>query len=272
MIRSDARTLLLRDPLAAVETQDTYRAVRDWALRGMGYGLGDHPDTSGERHVLGLLKLRTPDTVTPVVFDVGANVGEYAESAQREFCGTAALYCFEPSAAAIAKLYERTQHGSEVLPIVGIYNFGLSDVTREAPLHTEALGSGMASVYPRRLAHFGRSLGVEERASFRRLDDVCKEIRVARIDLLKLDVEGHELAVLRGAGDMLTSGAIGMIQWEMGGCNLDSRTSFQDFWYVLSPHYDISRIVSDGLAPVPRYDERDEVFVCSNFVAVWRTP
>jgi hypothetical protein len=153
---------------------------------------------------------------------------------------------------------------------VELFPFGLSDATREAPLHTDALGSGMASVHPRRLAHFGRSMDVEERASFRRLDDVCAELGVTRIDMLKLDVEGHELAVLRGAGDMLTSGAIGMIQFEVGGCMLDAKVSFQDLWYQLAPKYDLFRVCSDGLAPIPTYREADEIYICANVCAVWR--
>lgn len=266
-LRDAARYLLQCEPEASVEAQQFYQAIHAWALRGMGYGLGDHPSTSGERGVLEMLKGRLPLSVTPIVFDVGANVGDYAMLAADVLGFGMSLHCFEPSTSAFAELRRRIgpqTHDTFAHP------FGLSDASRTAPLHTDALGSGMASVHPRRLAHFGRALAVEERATFRRLDDVCRELGVSRIDLLKLDVEGHELAVLRGTGDMLTSGAIGMIQWEMGGCNLDSRTTFQDLWYALHERYDIARVVVDGLVPMPRYREQDEVYVCSNFVAVWR--
>ena len=261
MIRHDARTLLMRQPHSSVEAQDVYRAVRDWAQRGMGYGLlADHPATSGERDVLEFLKSRMAGEA-PVIFDVGANVGLYAHEVVA--AGLAERYYgFEPSTEAFEKLYDAVKQG--------VYGLGLSDIEGTRPLYTDAPGSGMASVYDRRLDHFGRELGVEERAEFRRLDNVCRDLGVARIDLLKIDVEGHELAVLRGAGYMLRTGAIRMIQWEMGGCNLDSRTTFQDFWYLLHERYDLYRVVSDGLAAIPEYREQDEVFVCSNFVAVWR--
>ena len=274
-MRSAAVDLLQREPEPSVEAQELYRSVHVWALRGMGYGLGDHPTTSGERGALEVLAHRWELARRPglMVFDVGANVGDYAAMVLERFGGaTAWLHCFEPSPRAYVTLLDRMAARASVWPQTYSHLYGLSDADRTMSLHADALGSGMASVHPRRLAHFGRALDTEERATFRRLDDVCRGLDVDRIDLLKLDVEGHELAVLRGAGPMLTSGAIGMIQWEMGGCNLDSRTTFQDFWYALAPHYDLFRVVADGLVPVPAYREQDEIFICSNFVAIWRSP
>lgn len=255
-------SLLRSDPAPTADRQPYYEMLHAWALRGMGYGIGDHPATSGERGVLEVLARRCE---RPVVFDVGANVGDWAAMACERFGDAAQIDCFEPSVTAFDKLAKRLAGRAH-----GFHLHGLSDREESAALHTDALGSGMASVYRRRLDHFGRSFGDSVPVMLRRLDDVCAELSVTRIDLLKLDVEGHELAVLRGAGDMLTSGAIRMIQWEMGGCNLDSRTSLQDFWYLLHEHFDIFRIVSDGLAPITQYREQLEVFMCSNFVAIWR--
>lgn len=261
-LTNPARELLHNEPIASLEAQDLYEAVHAWALRGMGYGLGDHPATSGERGVLEVLAQRCE---RPVVFDVGANVGEWAAMVCDRFGDAAQIDCFEPSVTAFDKLAKRLAGR-----VHGFHLHGLSDAEATGVLYSDTPGSGMASVHDRRLEHFGREFGNSEPVMLRRLDDVCAELGVTRIDLLKLDVEGHELAVLRGAGDMLTSGAIRMIQWEMGGCNLDSRTSFQDFYYLLSPNYTLFRVVADGLAPIPQYREQLEVFICANFVAIWR--
>ena len=50
------------------------------------------------------------------------------------------------------------------------------------------------------------------------------------IDLLKLDVEGNELLALKGLSDSIEY--IKIIQFEFGGSNIDSRTYFQDFYYL----------------------------------------
>ena len=65
------------------------------------------------------------------------------------------------------------------------------------------------------------------------------------IDLLKLDVEGHELEVLRGGVRMFAQRRVKMVSFEFGGCNIDSRTYFRDFYYFFQENglQDIFRMV-----------------------------
>ena len=60
---------------------------------------------------------------------------------------------------------------------------------------------------------------------------IKKKLRNQEIDIMKLDVEGHELDVLEGSRKTINS--IKLIQFEFGGCNIDSKTFFQDFYYFL---------------------------------------
>ena len=55
----------------------------------------------------------------------------------------------------------------------------------------------------------------------RSLDSYCKEVGVEFIDIVKLDTEGYELAVLQGAESLLRSGRIGMVYTEV---------NFDRFW------------------------------------------
>jgi FkbM family methyltransferase len=232
------------------------------SVEGMNYGRGDDIYRSGEigamKYVASLLK-----GGKSVVFDVGANEGSYTRELSRFFLN-ADVYCFEPSHSTYAILK------SNVGDLSGVHlgNFGLGKETGEAELYySEAEGSGIASVYDRRLSHIGITLETKEKISIRRIDKFCESEGIPRIDFLKLDIEGHELAALEGAGDMLEQNKIRFIQFEFGGCNIDSRTYFQDFWYLLSPKYNISRIVSDGLYPIQRYSEILEIFRTINYLA-----
>ena len=82
-----------------------------------------------------------------------------------------------------------------------------------------------------------------------------------------MDIEGHELSALKGAKEMLEGKKIRFIQFEFGGTNVDSRTYFQDFWYLLSKNYTIYRIVKDGLHLIPKYKETQEIFTTINYLA-----
>jgi hypothetical protein len=53
------------------------------------------------------------------------------------------------------------------------------------------------------------------------LDIYCEERGIARIDLLKIDVEGAELQVLQGAQEMLRARRIGCVAFEFGQATFD---------------------------------------------------
>ena len=238
-----------------------YDAMHKGALEEMGYGgAAGLTGESGERAVLERLR----GIEDPVVFDVGAHHGEYMRLV-REVLPTARVVCFEPSPTAYATLAAWNEAGDAELKA-----YGLSNREAWAPLYSDVAGSGMDSVYKRRAWQLGRAFTAEQQVQLRELDNVARELGVGRIDLLKIDVEGSELAVLQGAQGLLATGAIKRIQWEMGGTNIDSRTYYRDFWELLSQRYRIMRLTPGGLVEVPAYEERLEVFVCSNHYAELR--
>jgi hypothetical protein len=120
------------------------------------------------------------------------------------------------------------------------------------------------------MGHAGRAFEFTERVTVNRLDGFCSLQGIPHIDLLKLDVEGHELSVLRGAGALLTTGAIDMIQFEFGRANVDARVFMKDFFELFGERYTVHRVVRDGLTPIRKYHEALEVFLTTNYVAIWR--
>jgi len=86
------------------------------------------------------------------------------------------------------------------------------------------------------------------------------------IDYIKIDIEGHELDALRGMGERVSD--VKIIQFEFGGCNIDTRTYFQDFWYFFkSKNFRIYRITPAGCKLIPAYKESDEFFLTTNYIA-----
>ena len=68
---------------------------------------------------------------------------------------------------------------------------------------------------------------------------------------------------------MLEEGRIGVIQFEFGGANLDSRTNFQDFYYLMKKYeFDLYIINRYGLWPLACYDEMYEQYRTTNFAAI----
>jgi FkbM family methyltransferase len=267
------KKILFREGTKRPRLQPVWSRLHTLSVFAMNYGGGGLVETSGEEWVLEHVVAPACARVeAPVVFDVGANVGDYARLAHRHL-PRAAIYSFEPSRAVYEQLARNVAGEGGVRP----FNLGLSDEAKSVELYSytvEGEEQSLISSIDRRLPTqvVRVEVSATERVEVRTLDDFCAEQGVARIDFLKLDVEGHELAVLRGARRMLEAGAVSMIQFEFGPANIYSRTFFYDFWMLLSGAYDIHRIVPKGLAPIAYYGEHREIFLTTNYLAVRRAP
>jgi hypothetical protein len=105
------------------------------------------------------------------------------------------------------------------------------------------------------------------------LDDYCQAHGIEHIHLLKLDIEGHELDAMTGARNMIAGHKVDIILFEFGGCNIDTRRFFRDFWHFFEgTQMDIFRLTPSGyLLKITEYKEDHEQFLYSNFVAIRRT-
>jgi FkbM family methyltransferase len=246
--------------------QPMWKRLHKLSLHRMNYGRGATVAGSGEEWVLGYLKRANRHRTPFVVFDVGANTGRYTEMALSSLGKHTKVYCFEPNEATFSVL--KSNHGTN--ESVRCYNIGLSDKEESLVLYSNGETSGMASLYLRHLDHAHIIMKPISRVSLTTLDLFCKREKVERIDFLKMDVEGHELKVLKGAAEMISSGGIASMQFEFGDCNVDSRTFFRDFFEFLTPHYKVFRILHQGLWPIDNYDEAYEIFKVTNYFAIRR--
>lgn len=196
--------------------------------------------------------------------DVGANEGLYSRALLSVYGSQLrSLHCFEPAKKLVA------QHLQFNDPRVTVNALGLGKQSGAAELWKADGFPGLSSLTKRRLDHFCIQMETREEIRLSTLDEYSDEHEIQRIDLLKIDVEGHELDVLKGAEGLLRKESIRCIQFEFGGCNIDTRTYFQDFWYLLAiqHRFSIYRIAPFGLRRVGRYSELQEVFLTTNYIA-----
>jgi len=245
--------------------QRAFETLLDLSLRGMNF-VGTDVARSGELSALAHVAA-TVDLRQPVVLDIGANHGDYARAATAAFGPAATVYAFEPASAAFEHLVEVAGAVPQIVPV----RLALSDASGDVELYADEPGSGLASLIDRDLTHVGLEMKHVERVAASTLDAFCASRGIDRVALVKVDVEGAELAVLRGAGQMLERDAIDFIQFEFGGTAIDSRIYLRDFFHLLHPRFRIHRVLQDGLRELPEYQERHEIFRTVNYLAERRT-
>jgi FkbM family methyltransferase len=234
------------------------------SLKYMNFGRGHNYRKSGELNVIKQIgKYYTPE-ISLVIFDVGANAGNYTKALSEFFLSRAVIHSFEPSKKTYETFLETVRDLKNVLP----NNFGFSDNETKQLLYSDTDGSGYASTYQRNLVHFGITMDKSEEIKLSTIDSYCRSNNIEKIHFLKLDIEGHELKALNGAKGMIGNRKIDFIQFEFGGCNIDSRTFFQDFFYLLKDNYKLYRILKNGLFEIPEYRETYEIFITANYLAV----
>jgi len=233
----------------------------------VGIGSGSNVDISGEAAAFVVLKLR----ITPpyCVFDVGANKGKFVELfIDKAGFDYSSIHCFEPSKPTF-NILKRNLDEKIIDKRIKLNNTGLGIRKEKSTLYYDKEGSGLASLTRRRLDHFNIYFDTSEQVEIDTIDNYCEKNNIDHIHLLKLDIEGHELFALRGAEKMLYYSKIDLVMFEFGGCNIDTRTFFQDFWYLLTPSFQIYRITpKGGLLHIPKYDEIHEQFRTTNYLAV----
>jgi FkbM family methyltransferase len=151
------------------------------------------------------------------VLDVGASWGLFTYTLARRVAPGGRVIAFEPNPVVLPSL-EAIAAGS---PGVEIHRVALSDASRSADLHVPTLKRSLAS--PRAI-HPMASLSVPGNregdahatvtVQTKRLNDTLGPDAERPISFVKCDVEGHELAVLRGAEAVLERRPVVLIEVE----------------------------------------------------------
>jgi FkbM family methyltransferase len=127
-----------------------------------------------------------------VVIDAGANIGVYSEFLAKCVGSTGAVHSFEPDPANFERLYRALSNRTNVR----LNQLAVSDQTRESVLYISEELNVDHRLYPPR-GESRRTVTVGCSA----LDDYMPPGN--RIDLIKIDIQGHELHALKGAERVL---------------------------------------------------------------------
>lgn len=198
----------------------------------------------------------------PVVFDVGANIGDWSAH-YRTLMPKGRLFIFEPQPPCQNAIVEKRIPNAELVKAaVGRQRGRLS-------LFSSSATDGSASLHKREDSVFQDRTYVEQTVDVISLDDFISERGIQFVDFIKFDIEGHEFEALAGLKNSLASRRVNAFSFEFGGGNLNSRTCFRDFWNLLSPHFNLFIITPSGkLDQITDYYEDFEYYRgVSNFVA-----
>ena len=144
----------------------------------------------------------------PVVFDVGANVGQSVRMFRDGFPRNT-IYSFEPSPTIFKTLKQQTSR----LENVHLWNCAFGSSSGPIVL-LENSESDMSSFLP--LSEFGwGTITKETWVEVTTIDQFCRNQDIERIDILKSDTQGFDLEVFKGAERTIVANKIGLIYFEM---------------------------------------------------------
>lgn len=197
-----------------------------------------------------------------VVLDVGANKGNFSSIFNKN-SKNSEIHVIEPSLINFEFLKKKFMNNINIR----IANFAISNKNKNFKLFYDVKGSPLASLNKRLFLGTKRKMTSYEIVKCTTLRKYIKEnIKKKIIDVIKLDTEGNELNCLKSLSEKIKD--VRLIQFEFGGCNIDSRNFFRDFWiFFKKKNFSIYRIGPFGLSKLINYSEADENFLTTNYLA-----
>lgn len=180
-----------------------------------------------------------------VVFDVGANVVELTLLFSR-FVGAGQVHAFEAS----GRVFERLMSviNAAACSNVLLNHLAVAETEGKARLYVyDDLHLGWNTLANRPLENYGidvKPVAVED-VEATTIDLYCEREGIGQIDLLKIDVEGAEFQVLKGAHQMLREKRVSYITFEFGQTTFDMGNNPDEIEaYLIKLGYKIRNMVS----------------------------
>jgi FkbM family methyltransferase len=166
---------------------------------GHGQWLLDHGNTSTIEAQAAYDCLK--DRLNPVIFDIGANIGTFTTWMASAF-PHGKIYCFEPQRLIFQMLCGNLAINN--FDNCWVYNMGLGQqntrIEIQEPDYYHSEDFGIFSLVEDKVNH---KSGVRSMVDLMTLDTFCEINHIDRLDYIKIDAEGMDLAVLKGASSTL---------------------------------------------------------------------
>jgi FkbM family methyltransferase len=159
-----------------------------------------------------------------IVCDIGANIGATALPLARAIGPSGRIYCFEPVNATAQRLSRNIEANG--LQNAEVFELALSDQDGTSKIGYDKNQPGMASV---------NQSDQSTTVLSRRFDAWVEDLNIASIAVCKIDVEGHEPAVVRGMKASLQRGIISSLVFESHGDRADEEviSSLREYGYKI---------------------------------------
>lgn len=236
------------------------RGVYLLALHGMGVLNHEDSEVSGEAELLRRVARAFP---APTVLDVGAHEGSYAREVISS-APAARVYAFEPH----PETFKRLAAGATAYTPIHAA-LASEEGTLTLYDHGSPAGTQHASLVPNVIEaiHDGPASGRWE-VPATTLDRFVADREIDHVHLLKIDTEGAELDVLRGARATLEAGLVDLVQIEFNSMNTISKAFMRDFRALLAG-YSAHRLLPDGPVALERLSPVfEEIFAFQNVLFV----
>lgn len=169
---------------------------------GEGIDLSIYLFGNFQGHVFTNTHISVDASSQPVIIDVGANIGAMSLRFAEQYKAT--VYSFEPTDYAYGKLKRNLELNPDLASRIFVTQCFLSDKNEDNPSliaysSWRVDGKSFSETHP---LHGGSAMEAKNVPSFK-LDDWIKSNNITKVDLIKIDTDGHEFEVLSGAAEML---------------------------------------------------------------------
>jgi FkbM family methyltransferase len=202
-----------------------------------------------------------------VAFDVGARIGDWSGPLMEYASGRAAgfeIHAFEPSPEsrrAILGAYSGRVDSGELR----INSVALSDDARKLPFYVPHQMAGTSTLHRDASVSYESIMEVETATA----GEYCRINSIDHVDLFKIDTEGNDFKVIRGALELLRASRIGVLQFEYNHRWIYSRSFLKDvFDLVQDTPYRVAKICSDGLEVYTEWHPELERYFETNYALV----